>query len=266
MRSGFRLLRLALCLPVAGLLTARASEVRLWSRFSGFSRFDAATPELEGTLYPRPAPAQSPAVSSPRPLASILRAYSFGTFFKPDFPKRASLASLQTPSSAWDGLFFANYTEAELAGAVYAETGGLFPRQLRAGSVYDASTWADDFEPGGVFDLRRARLMVAETRKLNKRTHVRARPAEGDRLATRAWLACADAAREAASREIHPIEPGERLHFFIRQDGVGAQKAPYLEGYEPVLTYGPFVNVGGGDVPAGDATHIDFYVLPVRGR
>ena len=255
----------AACVMLADVAAARAGEVRLWSRVSGFSRFCPPPEQERVPLSPMPV-SGARAPGGGRALSLFLRAYSYAPFTRnaqrPGIPLPSPLRTSGVP----DGLFFANYTEAELVAAVYAETGGLFPRQVRDGSVYDATTWADDFDAGSVYDLRCARRMVAEARKSNKRTHLRARPPASDRLATRAWLACAEAAGDALRREVYPIEPGERLHFFIRQDGEGAQKAPYLDGYEPVVSYGPFVNVGGGDVPAGAATYLDFYVLPARGR
>ena len=255
----------AACVMLADVAAARAGEVRLWSRVSGFSRF-CPPPEQERVPLSPMTVAGARAPGGGRALSLFLRAYSFAPFTRN--VQRPGVPQLYParPSVAPDGPFFANYTEEELVCAVYAETGGLFPRRIAEGSIYDAATWADDFDAGSVYDLRCARRMVAEARKSNKRTHLRARPPASDRLATRAWLACEQASKDAMLREVYPIEPGERLHFFIRQDGEGAQKAPYLYGYEPVVSYGPFVNVGGGDVPAGAATYLDFYVLPARGR
>lgn len=51
-------------------------------------------------------------------------------------------------------------------------------------------------------------------------------------------------------------------HFFIRQQGVGHQRPPKRLGWgqgKPIRTYGPFRNVGGGDVPKGNHTFIDIY-------
>lgn len=156
------------------------------------------------------------------------------------------------------------YTPSELAMAVYAETGGLFPRRIARGSVYDPAYWASGYGSGGAGDLLLARRMIAETRKRNKRTHLKAFPADLHRLHLLSWYPCAEAAEDTVGAELHPLPPGHRLHFFIRQDGAGRQRAAYLKNFEPVLSFGPFVNVGGGDVPAGDKTYIDFYVLPVR--
>jgi len=158
-----------------------------------------------------------------------------------------------------------NHTAAELMMAVYAETGGLFPKQSSPGSVYDPATWAVGVL-GGVNDLHLARRLIAETRKGNKSTHLIPKPGAADRLALRAWEACSLAALCTCDEALFPLANGERLHFFIRQNGVGRQKADYLAAYEPVLCFGPFVNVGGGDVPKGAATFIDFYVLPANGR
>jgi hypothetical protein len=154
--------------------------------------------------------------------------------------------------------------KSELAMAVYAETGGLFPKKISRGSVYDPAYWVSGFGPGGAGDLLLARRMIAETRKGNKRTHLKAFPVDLHPLHLLSWYPCAEAAEDVIDAEVYTLPPGTRLHFFIRQDGVGRQKAAYLKNSEPVLSFGPFVNVGGGDVPAGDKTYIDFYVLPVR--
>lgn len=156
------------------------------------------------------------------------------------------------------------YSASELAMAVYAETGGLFPKRIARGSVYDPAYWISGFGSGGSGDLLLARRMIAETRKGNKRTHLKAFPVGLHRFELLSWYACAEAAEDAVGAELYPLPPGTRLHFFIRQDGVGRQKARYLENFEPALSFGPFVNVGGGDVPAGDKTYVDFYVLPAR--
>lgn len=163
-----------------------------------------------------------------------------------------------------DGLFHARYTVDELASAVYAETGGLYPAKVRPGSVYDVSTYLLGDGPGSEGDLRRARMMVAETRKLNKKTHMREKPRASDRLSMRVWEQCYAAAEAVMHGEFYPLKADERLHFFIRQEGVGRRTASYLKGFSPVASYGPFINVGGGDVPPGPRTYIDFYVLPTR--
>lgn len=260
MPSRFTIL-LLLALPLAGSPRADAGEVRVWSRLAGFCLFlppaSPASAALPGPLVFRRcgAPGGAP--------AALLRAYAFRS--PPASPHRSHSQAKGPEGLRTAGPFFAHYAESELASAVYAETGGLFPRQAKPGSVYDASTWADDFEPGGTHDLRRARRMVAEARKWNKRTHVRPPPAASDVLARRSWAVCEAAAGEVGAHEAFPIEYGERLHFFIRQAGVGVQKPAYLTGVFPVASFGPFVNVGGGDVPAGASTHIDFYLLPAPG-
>ena len=154
----------------------------------------------------------------------------------------------------------------ELSMAVYGETAGLFPSRVARGSVYDPKTWRGGFSPGSAGDLLLARRMIAETRKGNKRTRLAVIPFFPDRPSLLAWYCCAEAAEDAAGARLYTAPPGMRLHFYIRQAGKGTAKAPYLAAYDPVMTFGPFVNVGGGDVPAGDATFIDFYVLPAPRR
>lgn len=169
-----------------------------------------------------------------------------------------------TPDAIGSSALPAPYSPAELAMAVYAETGGLFPVRTVRGSVYDPYRWNTGFGPGGYGDLTLARRMVAETRKRNKRTHLAPFPVDRRLPSLIAWYCCAESAEDAVGASLYPLPPGMRLHFFIRQKGVGRQKAAYLEKYTPVMSFGPFFNVGGGDVPAGDKAYIDFYVLPVR--
>lgn len=154
----------------------------------------------------------------------------------------------------------------ELAMAVYGETSGLFPAPAARGTPYDPRNWSKGFSSGASGDLLLARRMIAETRKGNKRTRLAVLPARPDRPSLLAWYCCANAAEDAAGATLYPVPEGRRLHFFIRQEGRGPRKAPYLAAYEPVMSFGPFVNVGGGDVPAGGATYIDFYVLPATRR
>ena len=47
-------------------------------------------------------------------------------------------------------------------------------------------------------------------------------------------------------------------NFFLRQAGIGRQAPPWANG-QPEFTYGPFINVGGGDVPKGRRTFLDVY-------
>jgi RHS repeat-associated protein len=70
-----------------------------------------------------------------------------------------------------------------------------------------------------------------------------------------AWEASKDAARGSDG-----TKPGN--YFFIRQDKVGNQKPPAKAGFgqgDPIREYGPFRNVGGGDVPKGSNTYVDIY-------
>lgn len=169
-----------------------------------------------------------------------------------------------TPDAAAPPAIPTRHSPAELVMAVYAETGGLYPVRTVRGSVYDPNRWDTGFGPGGYGDLTLARRMVAETRKGNKRTHLAPFPTDRRLPSLLAWYSCTEAAEETVGASLYPLPPGTRLHFFIRQKGVGRQKAAYLEKFTPVMSFGPFLNVGGGDVPAGDKAYIDFYVLPVR--
>jgi hypothetical protein len=82
----------------------------------------------------------------------------------------------------------------------------------------------------------------------------RARPAK-DTVSQDTWH---DNMQAAAKSE--GALPGH--YIFIRQEGVGLQRPPKRYGWgqgKPIHTYGPFRNVGGGDVPKGSHTYIDIY-------
>ena len=245
-------LRPASLITITALLSATfpaspadASE-RLWTRVGGFGAKETAFVSRESAL-----PRDKAWHKQPRP---------------PRFSKIVAARRVTPHAYAEDpyadGLFLARYTLEELASAAYAETGGLYPAKVKPGSIYDVSTYRRGDGPGSSGDLRRARMMIAETRKLNKKTHLRAKPPASDELSMRVWDECVEAAKAAVAGEVYPLGHHERLHFFIRQEGVGRRTAAYLKNYEPVASYGPFINVGGGDVPRGDRTHVDFYVLP----
>lgn len=229
--------------PTPGLVRAQSGRLTLYSKTSGVIRrlrtvpdpFDAPPPELL-SIATTPKSRVSPPVALPW--------------------------SLMFPDPDASGLAGGAYTERELSMAVFAETRGLYPANVGGGAVYDPRRWARGFGPGSLGELTLARRMVAETRKRNKRTHLAYVPYRADRTALLAWYCCADAACDTVGTDVYPLPPGMTLHFFIRQKDSGRQKAPYLSGRDPVLSFGPFINVGGGDVPRGEATYIDFYVLP----
>lgn len=234
--------------PVAAPARARATDLSVYSNFNFVARRMPGIPRV--TLLDPSDTLKFPG-GDRRPAAFSHASFSFRLMFPVTGPE----ASSATPG---------HYSGKELAMAVYAETGGLFPTRIARGSVYDPAYWESGFNPGGTGDLMLARRMVAETRKLNKRTHLKAFPADLHRLHLLSWYPCAEAAEDTVGAELYPLPPGMRLHFFIRQDGVGRSKPAYLRSVEPVLSFGPFVNVGGGDVPRGEKTYIDFYVLPAR--
>lgn len=66
---------------------------------------------------------------------------------------------------------------------------------------------------------------------------------------------------EQAAKRSDGTLPGN--HFFIRQAGVGPQRptkaARFGQAGRPIRSYGPCVNVGGGDVPKGNQTYVDIY-------
>jgi hypothetical protein len=64
----------------------------------------------------------------------------------------------------------------------------------------------------------------------------------------------------SVAKNSHGDMPGR--YFFIRQEGKGPQRPPASAGFgqgKPISEYGPFRNVGGGDVPRGNRTFIDIY-------
>ena len=97
---------------------------------------------------------------------------------------------------------------------------------------------------------------MADVGKRNSETKKRDGSQSRNPIEQRAWQDSVRAAAEADKMS----GPSNVNHFFLRQDGEGRQYPPYLpKGTVPYKTYGPFVNTGGGDVPRGNNTYIDFY-------
>ena len=137
----------------------------------------------------------------------------------------------------------------------YGETSGLLPQKsadAKRHSPYDRSTWDQDS-----FDsLQEARRNIMDVSERNPRFH-RAKPSvDANSIDRSIW----SDNRGAASKSDGTL-PGK--YIFIRQAGVGPQRPPKKAGYgqtaEPMRSYGPFTNIGGGDVPKGDRTYIDIY-------
>lgn len=136
----------------------------------------------------------------------------------------------------------------------YGETAGLVP--ARSGDAdpkkknpYDSSTW----DPNSTQQLQDARTNVMDISDRN--SNVKKATASDNPIEQQAWKANQDAAKNS-----NGSMPGK--YFFIRQEGVGKQHPSKSAGYgqgTPIKSYGPFRNVGGGDVPRGSRTYIDIY-------
>lgn len=143
----------------------------------------------------------------------------------------------------------------------FGETGGLYPQQLprppgaKDWSIYDHRTW----DPKSYQQLQEARQDVAKVRERNSVVHERNGSGSRNPIVRRAWRDCVAAANNASKSDLPP----DVRHFFLRQEGEGPQykKEWFPDGKRPTpyRSYGPFVNPGGGDVPKGSNTYIDFY-------
>jgi len=137
----------------------------------------------------------------------------------------------------------------------YAETAGLTPQKsssVKHAGPYDRSKW----DKQSLDQLREARRNIMDISERNGNVR-HARPGKNaGSIETSVWNDNLDAAEKS-----NGSMPGH--YFFIRQEGVGNQRPPKKAGYgregKPIRSYGPFVNVGGGDVPRGNRTYIDIY-------
>ena len=103
--------------------------------------------------------------------------------------------------------------------------------------------------------LQNARRDIADVRERNKNTNSK-KSSLNNPVERRIWNDCQKAAKKAEGNYNLPKDVD---HFFIRQRGKGMQKPWWAEGKDPYKSYGPFINNGGGDVPGGNETYIDFY-------
>jgi RHS repeat-associated protein len=145
------------------------------------------------------------------------------------------------------GTYGSNESGAE---AAYGETSGLYPQQATKGSIYNSKTWDND----SYQNLQDARSYIADVSGRN--TYVRSyRPTGSNSFEQEVWNACNVAADNASNLSI----PSDVNHFFIRQNGTGRQNPDWAGNLNPYKSFGPFINTGGGDVPKGNQTFIDFY-------
>ena len=136
------------------------------------------------------------------------------------------------------------------AKAVYGETGGLFPQKNDPSrSIYNPGNW----NPTSLRQLTIARIWIAEVQRRN--SNVNYAELNGSKLIDVIQWNMALGAASAASNS----SPAGVRHFFIRPTIDGRTRPPFVGTKEPLATFGPFVNVGGGDVARGDNIYIDFY-------
>jgi len=138
------------------------------------------------------------------------------------------------------------------ARAIYGETSGLTPslKNPKAGS-YNPS----NHDPHSAEQLARARAYIGIVSERNPKVHFAKPPSSGNPIEASAWNHSVDAAIDGHKPE--GLDP-RVTNFFLRQEGIGRQVPPWT-GMRRYLSLGPFSNVGGGDVPRGPKTYIDFY-------
>jgi len=140
----------------------------------------------------------------------------------------------------------------ERARAIYGETASLRPALIDAKVSPDKpSNWNAE----SAAQLATARAYVGVVSDRNPSVHRDSPGKSAGTLDLRAWDQAVAAARP--STDGSQLDP-RITHFFLRQDGIGPQSPPW-PGAQRILSLGPFFNVGGGDVPRGPATYIDFY-------
>ena len=131
----------------------------------------------------------------------------------------------------------------EAAKAAYGETNGLKPEKGKDGKVDEKSKE----------NLTEARAAVAEVSRRNGFVHRKDGSKGKDKASQDAWKDSVKASEMKAN-----LPAGVR-HFFLRQDGEGRQAPDWAGDKKPYVSFGPFINPGGGDVPKGNNTYIDFY-------
>jgi hypothetical protein len=123
------------------------------------------------------------------------------------------------------------------ARVVFGETSGLYPQPDSAASARL---------------LEQARENIGVVSSRNPRTHSNQPQDFQNPFEARAWADSVQAATNSMDASLDPII--NRL--YLRQEK-SDQRVPTYTPLVPPL--GPFNNVGGGDVPKGPNTYIDFY-------
>lgn len=135
------------------------------------------------------------------------------------------------------------------ARVVYGETSGLYPQGIDPNrSPYDESNW----DPKSRDDLQEARRWISAVQERNSNVQS-AHPHGSNPIEQRQWQSSKDAASSMGA-DIPP----EVNQLYMIQKGVGPQLAPW-DNVVLHKTFGPFRNVGGGQVPRGDGAYIQFY-------
>ncbi len=138
------------------------------------------------------------------------------------------------------------------AQAIYGETAGLTPILLDPnGNPYDPENWDADSEDA----LSTARAFVGIISDRNSDVNFSTPTDPNNAIQMQAWQSSVDAAIDGVNGA--PLD-SRISNFFIRQEGIGPQ-SPNWPGLTKYMSIGPFNNVGGGDVPRGNKTYIDFY-------
>ena len=138
------------------------------------------------------------------------------------------------------------------AQAIYGETSGLLPQLLNPGkNPYAQENWNSD----SARKLHVARVYIGVVAQRNPKVHYAVPTDPANSIESQAWSLSIDAAIEAGNDS---VADARITHFFLRQGGVGRQIPPWPE-LRRYYSMGPFINMGGGDVPQGSNTYIDFY-------
>ncbi len=166
-------------------------------------------------------------------------------------------AAVEPPPSqlAKDGpaVYGPNLSDAETgrrARVIFGETSGVWPALKDPnGRVHDPNNW----DQASADELARARAYIGVVSERNSRTHS-AKPDFSKPLDRLQWNRALEAAQ--ASRAADGTLDPAIGRFYLRQEG-SAQKIPKYDTLTPPI--GPFVNVGGGDVPRGNQMYFDFF-------
>lgn len=167
-------------------------------------------------------------------------------------------------------------SEEALAAIIYAETGSLRPRWKNP----RGAKREENYDPNSVKKLHDNRKAIghvveqlhASCRRVGDGTVTARplRPSERDLAnpnVAREWKDARKAAEEVKqerARRLDPLKSSE--NFFIRADGrthrgVPRKQPRWARGRRPAITWGPFRNLGGGDVRVSADVYVDVYNL-----